>query len=152
VPRFFAAAATDGPNDLAPDHNRTPPCNGVKSGNAVIVKRPLLMVSSKSFVGFLKIAEVRALPMDTLAPAAKLSSAGRNTADNRLHPPRQWKANSCSDQHISWRLHPTFFAPSKVSFCLLAVSSANVIETETASARNVIKRFIVLRGNGLGSR
>ena len=39
-----------------------------------MVKRPLLMISSKSFVAFLKIAEVRALPTETFAPAAKLVS------------------------------------------------------------------------------
>src|SRR5438874_2374719 len=43
-----------------------------------MVKRPLLIASSKSFVGFLKIADVRALPMETFAPAAKLSSGRRS--------------------------------------------------------------------------
>src|SRR6266481_614927 len=46
----------------------TPPCRGVKSGSAVMVKRPLLMISSKSLVAFLKTAAVWALPIDTLAP------------------------------------------------------------------------------------
>src|SRR5712675_1234256 len=52
----------------------TPPCKGVKSGSAVMVKRPLLIEFSKNDVGFLKIAAVCALPMETFAPAEKLSS------------------------------------------------------------------------------
>lgn len=40
-----------------------PPWSGVKSLRATIAVRPPLMISSKAFVGFLKTAAVRALPI-----------------------------------------------------------------------------------------
>jgi len=51
--RLFVCCALFAPlqpiaHDLAVVNDRHAPCNGVKSGSAVIVKRPLLIVSSKS--------------------------------------------------------------------------------------------------------
>jgi hypothetical protein len=46
----------------------------VKSLSAVIAVRPLLISSSKTRVGLLKSAAVRALPIEMLAPAANVPS------------------------------------------------------------------------------
>ncbi len=53
----------------------TPPMSGVKSLTAVMAVRPLLISSSKTRVGFLNSAAVRALPIEMLAPAAKVPSS-----------------------------------------------------------------------------
>src|SRR5574341_690638 len=65
----------------------TPPMSGVKSLSAVITVRPLpleLMSSSKKRVGRLNCTAVRALPMEMLAPAAKVPS--RRSSAIRLPP------------------------------------------------------------------
>src|SRR6266480_4247323 len=51
-----------------------PPIKGVKPSTAVIAVRPLLINSSKKRVGFLKRTAVRALPIEIVAPIAKVPS------------------------------------------------------------------------------
>ena len=51
---------------LSPEH--------AGKSTATMAVRPLAMTSSKNFVGFLKRAAVRALPMEMFAPAANVPS------------------------------------------------------------------------------
>jgi hypothetical protein len=73
--RALRTAHADGSNDVAFVHDGHATLKRVKSGKAVIVNRPLFTMSSNSFVGFLNVAEVRALPIETFAPATKLPSS-----------------------------------------------------------------------------
>src|SRR5438046_5413140 len=51
-----------------------PPIKGVNPSTAVIAVRPLLINSSKKRVGFLKRTAVRALPIEIVAPIARVLS------------------------------------------------------------------------------
>lgn len=91
-----------------------PPCSGVKSGSVVIVVRPLLIMSSKNFVGLLNRTAVRALPMEILAPAAKVLS--RRSTAIRL-PPSSMTAMAPPGAFLflasATAAAITFFAPSQ---------------------------------------
>ena len=78
------AADADRADDWPSTSIGTPPCSGVKSSSATIGVRPLPMMSSKTLVGFLNSAAVRALPIEIFAPAAKVPS--RRSRDMRLPP------------------------------------------------------------------
>src|SRR5712691_3482203 len=93
----------------------TPPCSGVKSFRATIEVRPFLMMSSKTFVGFLKMADVRAFPMEMFAPAANVLSRRSRairfppSSTTAITPPGAFTLFASATAAAM-----TFFAPSNV--------------------------------------
>src|SRR5262245_8997076 len=122
-----------------------PPCNGVKyaSGKATIAVRPFLMISSNALVGRLKSAAVRALPIEILAPAAKVPS---NRSSAIRLPPSSTTAMTPPGAlfFFAYATAPaiTFLAPSIVSVFFSTVCALDKTPTvKTVRAASEILRI-----------
>src|SRR6185369_9105093 len=114
-----------------------PPTSGVKSFSAVITVRPLpleLTSSSKTRVGRLNNTDVRAFPIEILAPAAKVPSRRSNAM--RL-PPSSTTAitppGACTLLASAFAAAITLSAPSSVSVFFSLVCPVNIAAVPTSN-------------------